>query len=47
VLGINASADLETWMTREKTDGALRIASSGITITPPSYMRDAAQFIHG
>ncbi|WP_250634456.1 ATP-dependent nuclease [Pinirhizobacter soli] len=46
-LSITAGTNLETWMTREKTEAALRIASSDITITPPSYMREAAQFIHG
>lgn len=47
VLGITAAADLAIWMSREKTDAAIRIASSDLTITPPTYMRNAAQFIHG
>ena len=46
VLGIARAVDLVTWMTREKTETALRIAESS-TIAPPEYMRDAAAFIHG
>jgi predicted ATP-dependent endonuclease of OLD family len=45
LLGITAAANLLTWMTREKTEGALRIASSGKTLTPPRYMQAAAEFI--
>lgn len=47
VLGIAAHADLATWMKREKTESALRIAKAEHTITPPDYMRAAATFIHG
>lgn len=47
ILGITDKADLETWMTREKTEAALRIASSPQPFTPPAYMVQAAQFIHG
>jgi energy-coupling factor transporter ATP-binding protein EcfA2 len=47
VLGITDAADLATWMRREKTETALRIASSKQVITPPDYMREAASFIHG
>ena len=47
ILGIEAHADLSKWMRREKTEGALRIAESPQKITPPEYMRAAAQFIHG
>ena len=47
ILGITDKADLETWMTREKTEAALRIASSSQRFTPPAYMLQAAQFIHG
>lgn len=47
ILAIPAYADLPTWMKREKTEGALRIAESQQQITPPEYMRAAAQFIHG
>lgn len=46
-LGITDKADLETWMTREKTEAALRIASSKTPFTPPAYMLEAAKFIHG
>lgn len=47
ILGITDTADLATWMKREKTETALRIASSEQRITPPDYMREAAAFIHG
>lgn len=47
ILNIEACADLSKWMKREKTEGALRIAESQQQITPPEYMRAAAQFIHG
>jgi hypothetical protein len=47
VLSITARADLLTWMTRDKTEAALRIAESSQVITPPDYMRAAAEFIHG
>jgi ABC-type polar amino acid transport system ATPase subunit len=47
ILGIGDRADLATWMKREKTETALRIAKAEQTITPPDYMRAAATFIHG
>lgn len=47
ILGITSRADLLTWMTREKTEAALRIAESSHVITPPDYMRAASEFIHG
>ena len=47
ILGIKDSANLETWMKREKTEAALRIASAQETIIPPQYLLDAATFIHG
>lgn len=47
ILGIQNNADLSKWMKREKTEGALRIAESSESITPPEYMRAAAHFIHG
>ncbi|MCT7307126.1 ATP-dependent nuclease [Ralstonia wenshanensis] len=47
VLGITPAADLQKWMSREKTETAFRIASSSATLTPPDYMRRAANFIHG
>jgi len=46
-LGITDCADLLTWMTREKTEAALRLAESSLRITAPDYMRAAAEFIHG
>lgn len=46
-LQITPQADLLTWMTREKTEAALRIAESSVHLTPPDYMRSAAEFIHG
>lgn len=47
ILGITAAADLATWMKREKTETALRIASTTRAITPPAYMLAAAKFIYG
>jgi putative ATP-dependent endonuclease of OLD family len=47
ILGIADTADLATWMKREKTEVALRVASSPQPIIPPQYMLDAAVFIHG
>ncbi|MNG16766.1 hypothetical protein D3C84_1007040 [compost metagenome] len=45
VLGIAERACLDTWMTREKTEGAIRIAESDKPLTPPGYMSAAAEFI--
>jgi putative ATP-dependent endonuclease of the OLD family len=47
ILGIDDKADLATWMKREKTEAALRIAKAERQIIPPKYMLDAATFIHG
>ena len=47
ILGIKDAAVLETWMQREKTEGALRIAQSKLALVPPAYMVAAAEFIHG
>lgn len=47
VIGITDQADLTTWMSREKTETAIRIASSSEKITPPDYILEAAKFIHG
>lgn len=47
ILEIKDHGDLATWMTREKTEGALRIAEADDSITPPAYMAEAAAFIHG
>lgn len=46
VMGITDVAKLEIWMSREKTEGALRIAKSKKEIVPPAYMKAAAEFIH-
>lgn len=39
-------AHLETWMGNNKTDAALKIFSSPMSIMPPSYFTDALEFIH-
>jgi AAA15 family ATPase/GTPase len=46
-LKIRVDADLKTWMTREKTEAALRLSESAAALSPPKYMLDAARFIHG
>ena len=46
-LQLTPRADLLSWMTREKTESALRIAESSVVLVPPEYMRTAAEFIHG
>jgi putative ATP-dependent endonuclease of the OLD family len=45
ILNIVPRANLITWMTREKTEGALLIAESDRAFTPPAYMNAAAEFI--
>ncbi len=47
ILGIAAHADLLKWMTREKTEAALRIGAAGKKIVPPAYMLEAVKFAHG
>ena len=47
ILGVTAAVDLKKWMTREKTEAALRIGEAVKKIVPPAYMLAAAQFIHG
>lgn len=47
ILKISVRADLSKWMTREKTECALRILESRDNIIPPEYMRIAAEFING
>ena len=47
ILGIRDCANLETWMGREKTEAAIRIAGAQTPITPPEYLIEAAIFIHG
>lgn len=46
ILGIAPHADLLKWMTREKTEAALRISATPKNITPPTYMREAAKFAY-
>jgi hypothetical protein len=47
ILGIADHADLLKWMTREKTEAALRISASSKKIVPPTYILEAAKFAHG
>lgn len=47
ILDITSKADLKTWMTREKTEAAIKIAETGDTVAPPDYMLRAAKFING
>jgi putative ATP-dependent endonuclease of the OLD family len=47
ILGVTAAADLLKWMTREKTEAALRINESAKKIVPPPYMLAAVKFAHG
>ena len=44
-LGVQARANLLTWMTNNKTEAALRLAETGETIVPPKYFTDAIEFI--
>lgn len=46
ILGISPHANLLKWMTREKTEAALRIRATNKKITPPAYMLEAAKFVH-
>ncbi len=47
ILKVAERADLETWMTRKKTETAIRIADAEESISPPAYLSEAAAFIHG
>ncbi|PZQ76402.1 MAG: ATP-dependent endonuclease [Sphingomonas sp.] len=47
ILGIKTTADILTWMTREKTEAALRISESAKSISPPPYILNAVKFVHG
>ncbi|MCH1880206.1 ATP-dependent endonuclease [Alcaligenes ammonioxydans] len=47
ILGISSAADLLKWMTREKTESAIRISKSEKQITPPPYILEAVNFVHG
>lgn len=46
ILGITDRADPEKWMTREKTEAAIRITASEEEVVPPDYLRLAAEFIY-
>lgn len=46
VLSLSESTDLSKWMSREKTECALRIAEAKDSLLPPAYIKNAAQFIH-
>lgn len=46
-LNVADRADLETWMTNNKTEAAIRIADSSVTLAPPLYFSEAIDFIHG
>ncbi|MCW2922392.1 MAG: hypothetical protein JWL76_2266 [Thermoleophilia bacterium] len=38
--------DLAAWMEKNKTEAAIRIATSDTAVAPPPYMKAAAEFIH-
>ena len=44
-LGVMAHANLSTWMSNNKTEGALRLAETGESIVAPQYVTDAIEFI--
>jgi predicted ATP-dependent endonuclease of OLD family len=46
VLGRTERADLKTWMSNNKTEAAIRIASSDTMLTTPIYMAEAVEFVH-
>lgn len=47
ILNVSGHADLCKWMTREKTETALRITASSKKITSPKYILEAVKFAHG
>lgn len=47
IFGVTDRANLDKWMSREKTEAALLIAESQETLKAPPYMAAAAKFIHG
>lgn len=47
ILGVTERADLNTWMTNNKTEAALRIAESSEKLVAPSYFAEAIEFISG
>lgn len=46
VLSISDKADVETWMTRQKTEAAIRVAEYAGEFAAPDYIREAVAFIH-
>lgn len=47
ILGVGSHADLLKWMTREKTEAALRIGAACKSIVAPTYILEAVKFAHG
>jgi putative ATP-dependent endonuclease of the OLD family len=45
VLGVTERADLETWMTNNKTEAALRVLDASTKINYPEYIRDAVKLL--
>jgi hypothetical protein len=45
VLAITAKTVLGTWMDNNKTEGALRILESDVTLNAPSYITEAIAFV--
>lgn len=45
ILGVTEKANLDTWMSNNKTEAALRIAESDIALTAPPYFVEAIEFI--
>jgi putative ATP-dependent endonuclease of the OLD family len=45
LLGLSEQADVEKWMTSHKTEAALRIHDSQTTLTMPTYITEALQFL--
>lgn len=47
IFGITEKANLDTWMSNNKTEAALRIAESDVALTAPPYFVKAIEFIRG
>ena len=45
-LGITPRANVETWMTNNKTEAALKLAEYTSTLNAPDYFSSAIEFIH-
>jgi len=45
ILGVQDRAKLQTWMTNNKTEAALRLAESEEHLNPPAYFAQAIEFI--